>query len=57
MITITWDWVSFIAGVIATVTFEFWALVWIAVRSWRKQQREASSFNDMIKSWSGKNSK
>lgn len=48
MITITWDWFSFFAGIFATLTVGFWGLVFIAFKQWKRQKRETT---DLFKSW------
>lgn len=51
MITITWSWLSFFAGVFATISAGFWGVVWIAFRQWKKQKKTADAASDFLKSW------
>ena len=41
---IDWSWWAFIAGVLATVTVEFWLVIFIAFKQWKKQQKKAASW-------------
>jgi hypothetical protein len=44
--TIDWSWWAFVAGVLATLTVEFWVVIAIAWKQWKKQQKKATSFAD-----------
>jgi len=41
---IDWSWWAFFAGVLATLTVEFWVIIAIAWKQWKKQQAKAASF-------------
>lgn len=49
MITITWSWLSFFAGVFATLSVGFWTLVFIAYKQYVKNKKRESSFESLFK--------
>lgn len=54
-IVLTWSWLSFFVGVLATISLGFWALVVLAFKQWKKSKKQAeSSFDGLLKEWSSK---
>ena len=54
MITITWDWFSFIAGIVATITVGFWGVVVLAFKQWKKNKKREADVAELFKDWSKK---
>jgi hypothetical protein len=50
-IIFTWSWLAFFAGVLATLTVQFWLLVFVAFRQWKKGQQAKSSVEQMFEQW------
>lgn len=51
MITLTWSWFAFSIGVVATLTVQFWLVVFVAYKQWRKGQKAKSSVEQMFEQW------
>jgi L-asparagine transporter-like permease len=54
MVTFDWSWFAFVMGVVATLFVEFWLLVVVAIKQFRKQQRnvkKAAETVDAFSSW------
>jgi uncharacterized protein YggT (Ycf19 family) len=47
---IDWSWWAFVAGILATITFQFWLVLFIAFRQWKKQ-RAADPFQNLVNNW------
>lgn len=47
-IVIVWDWVSFFAGILATITVSFWLIVALAFKQWKKQKEAAAKGMDSV---------
>lgn len=56
MVTFEWSWFSFIVGAVGTFTLLFWVVLAIAVRQYRKQRKQASSFEDQFNKWANSSS-
>lgn len=50
-IAFTWSWLAFVAGIVATLTVQFWLVVFIAFRQWRKGKKAKSSVEQMFTQW------
>ena len=50
-IVFVWSWLSFFAGIFATLSFAFWAVVFVAVRQYNKQKKKADSVTEFFKDW------
>ncbi len=51
MIVINWDWVSFVAGVFAVLTVQFWLVVFVAFRQWKKGKAAAKDSDAIFAKW------
>lgn len=51
MITFEWSWFSFIVGAIVTFTVLFWVVFAVTVNQYRKQRKQANSFEDQFNKW------
>lgn len=51
MIVINWDWVSFVVGVFAVLTVEFWLVVLVAFRQWKKGKAAAKDSDAIFAKW------
>jgi hypothetical protein len=51
MITITWSWFSFFAGILAVLTVGFWGVVALAFNQYRKSRKKSDALTDALKSW------
>lgn len=51
MITITWDWFSFIAGIVVTITVGFWGLLGLAFKQWKANKKREAEMTELFKSW------
>ncbi len=51
MIVINWDWASFVAGIFAVITVQFWAVVFVAFRQWRKSKAALKETDAALASW------
>lgn len=54
MITITWSWFSFFAGILAVLTVGFWGIVGMAFNQYRKSRKKSDALTDALKSWTNK---
>lgn len=54
MITITWSWFSFFAGILAVLTVGFWGIVALAFNQYRKSRKKSDALTDALKSWTNK---
>ena len=52
MVTFEWSWFAFVVGVVATLFVEFWVLVIVAVKQFRKQQRNAKKAVEAVDAFS-----
>lgn len=50
-IIFVWSWLSFFAGIFATLSFAFWAVVYIAARQYKKQKKNADSVTELFRDW------
>lgn len=55
-IVFTWSWLAFIAGILATLTVQFWLVIFFAYKQWKKGQKAKSNVDKMFEQWMGKNS-
>ena len=53
-IVFTWSWLAFVAGIFTTLTVQFWLLVFVAYKQWRKGRKAKNNIDDMFKQWSGR---
>lgn len=51
MIVINWDWASFVAGVFAVLTVQFWLVVFVAFRQWKKGKQAAKDSDAIFAKW------
>jgi hypothetical protein len=51
MIIINWDWASFVAGVFAVLTVQFWLVVFVAFRQWKKGKQVAKDSDAIFAKW------
>lgn len=51
MITFEWSWASFIVGAVGTFTVLFWIILAVAVSQYRKQRKQAASFENQFNKW------
>jgi hypothetical protein len=65
MIELTWSWFAFFMGVLATVSIGFWALIFFAIKQWKKSKSKArltplnpgDDFSKMMGDWDYKNNR
>jgi len=57
-IVFTWSWFAFLVGVGATLMVQFWLVILIALKQWKKQKEAATKSMDSVEklfsSWGSK---
>jgi len=51
VIVINWDWVSFVVGIFAVLTVQFWLVIFVAFKQWRKAKKSQSDIEKALNSW------
>lgn len=51
MIVINWDWFSFFAGIFASVTIAFWAVLYLGFRQWKRGRDAAKDSDAVLAKW------
>lgn len=54
MIVINWDWVSFFVGIAAVLTVEFWVIMVVSFKQWKKAREAQKKTEDAITAWINK---
>lgn len=62
MIVITWDWFSFVVGLLTAVTVAFWAVFFIAFKQYSNQKKrakamETDNIDRLFAAWAGRDNK
>lgn len=58
-LTFTWSWLAFVAGILATLTVQFWLVIFIAFKQWKKQRaatKNMDSIDKLFATWGGRDS-
>jgi hypothetical protein len=57
MITLTWSWLAFFVGIFATLTVQFWLVIFFAFKQWKKQRaatKNVDSIDKLFATWGGR---
>lgn len=53
-LTFIWSWLSFFAGVVATLLVSFVLMVFAAFKQWKKQKQKNEEYSKAFSAWGGR---